>query len=91
MGCNDGKGGAAIAVSDATAAMSDDTRAAPVNLLRPPLHQLRRNSDQRWAHQTKRTREAWLSSSVSAFEKQKLRYLLQEPSDPQGLGSARVH
>ena len=40
MGCNDGKGGAAIAVSDATAAMSDDTRAAPVNLLRP-RHQLR--------------------------------------------------
>ena len=39
--------GAAIAVSDATAAMSDDTRAAPVNLLRPPPHQLQRNSGPR--------------------------------------------
>jgi hypothetical protein len=48
MGCNGGKDDAAIAVSDATAAMSDDTRAAPVNLLRPPPRQLQRNSNPRW-------------------------------------------
>ena len=41
-GCNGGKGGAPIAASDATAAMSDGTRDAPVNL-RPP-RRLPRNS-----------------------------------------------
>ena len=50
-GCNDGQRGAPLAISDGT-------RAAPVNLrLRPP-QQLQRNSGPRWAHQTKRTREA---------------------------------
>ena len=44
MGCNDGKDGAAIAVSDATAAMRDGTHVAPVSLLRRRLQPLRRNS-----------------------------------------------
>ena len=41
-GCNDGQRGAPVAISDGT-------RAAPVNLLHPPqqLQQLRRNSDPR--------------------------------------------
>ena len=51
-GCNDGQRGALLAISAGT-------HAAPVNL-RPPPHQLRSNSDPRWAHQTKRTRRAWL-------------------------------
>ena len=58
MGCNDVHRAAAIVVSGAPLAISDGTHAVPVNLLCPPLHQLRRNSDQRKLHQTKRTREA---------------------------------
>jgi hypothetical protein len=45
MGCNDGKDDAAIAVSDATAAMRDGTHAAPVSLPRRRLQPLQRNSN----------------------------------------------
>ena len=44
LGRNDGRDDAAIAVSDATAAMRDGTHVAPVSLLRRRLQPLRRNS-----------------------------------------------
>jgi len=93
MGCNDGKGGAAIAVSDATAAMSDDTRAAPVNLLRPPPHQLRRNSDPRREDSSakfgggqKGRGKPKLSSSVSILEQEIYCIGPESARDPRGAG-----
>ena len=84
MGCNGGKDGAPIAVSAALVAMSDGIRAAPVNL-RPPPHQLQRNSDphmpdleRRVSRQIKRTREARLTSSASVAKREVYRISFKE-------------
>jgi hypothetical protein len=65
MGCNDGKDGAAIAVSDATAVMSDGTHVAPVSLLRLRLQPLRRNSNPPLRTDKKDEESLMLSSSCS--------------------------
>jgi len=64
--------------------MSDGTRAAPVNLLRPPPHQLQRNSDPRrevlsagFGATQKGRGKPVLSSSVSVRETRGLLYQLQ--------------
>jgi hypothetical protein len=75
MGCNDGKDGAAIAVSDATAAMSDGTHAAPVSPLRRRLQPLQRNSNPPLRTDKKRreisVRQADRRLVIPAFERVK--------------------
>ena len=87
-GCNDVQHGAPVAISDGT-------RAAPVNLLRPP-QQLQRNSDPRrrsWArvrHPTKRTREAH-ALLVREYSRNERSTVSASKSPPRfaGLGFAR--